>query len=832
MMDTSMELKSKKSYQVETKMAPKNSRSAWSIYLMSMRGFLAWTERQYERLGRGVTTHPIITILVALLGVSFCAAGLVRYNFEYRSTKLYIPQNSPSIEALEDGNPYFQSAFNTRVEEVIFTPKKGVNALSKEVLEDALVVTQNVHKITGYEILCKSVMDFAIKANTFQSNHNCSQINIFDILGNTTHPKELVYEKLTAAKVNVSLLMSNGRSFEVNANEMLSEFRLTAASKLASAKALRIQFFMQQGQINGHGEKVLNWEKSFISKMKVLQGQLNNTNLYFTAERAMDDSIGESTSSDHSLVSITFTVMITFACLMLSKFVNPVRGHNWLAMSGVVSTGLGILAGIGAAVAFGVPFISLVGVVPFLVVSIGIDDMFILVDEYDRQSDEMAPRDRVKFTLSKVGATITMTTLTDVVAFFISTTTSFPAIRYFCIYVALCISIEFLLQVTLFIAFLTFDSIRIYQSRSDCFPMKRVRDRNSCQVSSKSSLADRAMRQYGKILLKLPVKICVVLLSLCMIGGGIAGCFYISNEFNRKSLALPDSFFIKYVETFEQNFPQTIPVNIQITKPIDYSDPSIRKEFAKSVDIAYETGYYLSRNISWIASFEDYVTRLNIAANGSNFKSALASFLSVPQYGQHKLDVITDKSNNIIASRIVIFYKDNPNSEFQKNAMIKLREALKSKLNLPVTVAANFFIYFEQYAIVTEEIIRNLISVSAVILIIMLPFCIHPFIVLILLFCFAALIVELFGMMYLWNVQLNSISMITLVMAIGFTADYSSHIAHAFVISRKRTANERIIHALESVGASVLLGGTSTFLGMSLTGFAKSTIFQVRLNSI
>ena len=802
--------------------------SKWQLYVLFMRSFLAWLEKHFENLGRRVTTYPKATILISLIGVAICGAGLARLNFERRSSKLFVAQNSPSIKALDTGSVYFQNSVNARQEEIILFPKNAdKNVVRKSCLEDAVRVMKDVEGIPDFKALCKSKPKFASPNEMVHFDH-CRKVNILEVIGNISNSTtEMIQRRLVSALRNASLIMSNGRNLLANLNEAFGNFQVNSVNMSVSAKALRIIIFMQQGKNNTHEEKIMKWEKSFISKMKALKSQLMNTDLYYTAERSMDDSISDSSTADISLISITFTVMITFACLMLSKFVNPIRGHNWLALSGVFSTALGILAGIGAAVAFGVPFISLVGIVPFLVVSIGIDDMFILVDEYDRQSDGMASRDRVKFTLSKVGSTITMTTLTDVIAFYVSTTTSFPAIRYFCIYVALCISLEFLLQITLFIAFMTFDSIRIYKRRCDFIPLLTVRDRNCYNIKSSLSFADRAMHVYGTYLLKWPVKIFVLVISLCMIGAGVAGCLHIENEFTRSSLALPGSYFLNYVNVFEKTFHQTIPVDIQVTKKVDYSDPVVRKEIARSVKIAHDTGYYLSRNISWIANFEEYVARYNIPSNGANFTTALSSFLSIPEFHHHKLDVITDKLNNIVASRIIVFFKDNSNSEFQKNAMITLRNDLKSKSNVDMTIASNFFIYFEQYAIVVNEVIWNLVAVSAVVIIIMFPFCIHPLVVLILLVCFSALIVELFGLMYIWNVQLNSISMINLVMAIGFTVDYSSHVAHAFVISREDTVNKRIIHALGSVGTSVLLGGVSTFIGMSLTGFAKSTIFKV-----
>ena len=68
--------------------------------------------------------------------------------------------------------------------------------------------------------------------------------------------------------------------------------------------------------------------------------------------------------------------------------------------------------------------------------------------------------------------------------------------------------------------------------------------------------------------------------------------------------------------------------------------------------------------------------------------------------------------------------------------------------------------------------------------------------------------------MHVWGVSLNSISMINLVMAIGFAVDYSAHLAHSFVFSAESNAEEKVVDALRTVGASVIMGGEKC------TGFA------------
>ena len=121
--------------------------------------------------------------------------------------------------------------------------------------------------------------------------------------------------------------------------------------------------------------------------------------------------------------------MITFACVMLGKFLNPLTGHSLLANAGVFAVALGILAGFGLAMWCRVPFVTIVGVLPFLVLGIGIDDMFILVDELDRQPRDMSKNYIINAVMAHSRATVTMTTMTDLAAFAVSTSTSFPAIR-------------------------------------------------------------------------------------------------------------------------------------------------------------------------------------------------------------------------------------------------------------------------------------------------------------------------------------------------------------------------------------------------------------------
>lgn len=804
----------------------------WISYVVWLRSILARTEQIYEALGRKIAKHPKKTILIAVLGVALCGLGLLRLRTERRAAELFVPMRTKSNIALEKGEKFFPNTLNRRVEEIVFLPKNGTNVMEVECIKEALRVIEAAQNITRYKDLCSKRPAFLNEngRRLFKKGETCSLMNPLQVLTGREN-EGIIFRKFQRAVSSTASLMSNGRASIYNFNNGLAQFKLDAKKRLVFAKAMRIELYLEQGKNESHQKMLMNWEKEFVSTMSQVKKDLKYVEITYSTERSLDDAITESSSKDVSLISITFAIMITFSCFMLAKFINPVRGHTWLAMSGVFSTGLGILAGIGVTACLGVPFTSLVGIVPFLVVSIGIDDMFIIVDEFDRQDKSHIPVNRVSFALSKVGATITMTTVTDIIAFFVSSTSTFPAIRYFCIYTALCISIEFLLQITLFIAFLSFDARRIFSNRNDCCPSIQVQDRTCCRLPNQFSWSAKIMRSYAEKLITKPGKITVLLLTVGLVAFGLFGCFHVRNEFNRKMLAIKGSYYSDYLHAFEGNFPQTVPVSIQITSKVNYSDANVRRQISELPEIAYNTGYYLSQNVTWVHHFEQFVKQFNINGNGAYFNMAMKAFLSIPVYSQHNVDIIRDKYGEIIASRVIVFLKDNSESTFQKDAMLKLREHLTRYSELDCTAAADPFIYFEQYAVVAEEVRNNVLLVAFIIGLMLIPFCIHPLVIFFVMLCFLLLIIELFGLMYFWEVHLNAISMINIVMAIGFTVDYCTHITHSFVTSTEDSVDKRIVDALSTVGGSVLLGGVSTFLGMSLTGLATTAIFQVSFST-
>ena len=83
------------------------------------------------------------------------------------------------------------------------------------------------------------------------------------------------------------------------------------------------------------------------------------------------------------------------------------------------------------------------------------------------------------------------------------------------------------------------------------------------------------------------------------------------------------------------------------------------------------------------------------------------------------------------------------------------------------------------------------------------------------------------GYMALWDIHLDSISMINLIMCIGFSVDFTAHICYAYMSSKAATADERVRECLYSLGLPIFQGAASTILGIIALVLADSYIFLV-----
>ena len=88
-------------------------------------------------------------------------------------------------------------------------------------------------------------------------------------------------------------------------------------------------------------------------------------------------------------------------------------------------------------------------------------------------------------------------------------------------------------------------------------------------------------------------------------------------------------------------------------------------------------------------------------------------------------------------------------------------------------------------------------------------------------------IIDTVGLMYFWDLTIDGVTVCYTVIAIGLAVDYSAHVGEAYMLSKAKTRDDRVIDSLYRMGASVFNGAFSTFLAVLAMAFAETYIFRV-----
>ena len=76
------------------------------------------------------------------------------------------------------------------------------------------------------------------------------------------------------------------------------------------------------------------------------------------------------------------------------------------------------------------------------------------------------------------------------------------------------------------------------------------------------------------------------------------------------------------------------------------------------------------------------------------------------------------------------------------------------------------------------------------------------------------------------GIKINSITYFIIVMAIGLLVDFLMHILLRYYETKGTTRHEKVKGTLESMGASILLGGFTTWLGVIPLAFSTTKVFM------
>ncbi|XP_067870204.1 patched domain-containing protein 3-like [Heterodontus francisci] len=612
---------------------------------------------------------------------------------------------------------------------------------------------------------------------------------------------------------------------------------------IKKAKAFRLRYQLREDDEKNKRLSLL-WIEKFLSEFPMDLTHSTHIEVSYFTSVSRQEEFEKNSKRIIPLFSITYLLSISFSILSCMRF-DCVRTKIWVAALGVVSAGLAVLTGFGLLLYCGMSFAINTANAPFLILGIGVDDMFIMLSSWQKTKVHDKVEDRLAETYAEAAVSITITTLTDVLAFYIGIMTPFPSVQSFCVYTGTTVLFCFIYNITFFGAVLTLNGRREASNRHWLTFRKVEEDHKPGEsklyglccvggaydqesgVESEHPVYFFFKKYYGPFLTNRWTKAIVVVLYVGYLAVSIYGCLHIKEGINLRNLAFDDSYVIKFYDDESDFFSKYGPrVMVSVTESVEYWNSTIQDEIETCMG-RLENNSFVDGELSesWLRAHIKHSKKMSIDIREKNtFIETLSILLKfVPSFQQ---DIELSEDNmSIRASRFFIQIVNISDSFDKKNMLIKLRNLAK-ECRIPLLVYHPAFIYFDQYLVIMTNTIQNIIVATVAMLIISLLLIPNPLCSLWVTFAIASILVGVAGFMVFWDVNLDSISMISLVICIGFSVDFTAHISYAFVSNDKTSANGRAIDVLYTLGYPIIQGALSTVLGVVVLAAAESYIFR------
>ncbi|XP_023320290.1 Niemann-Pick C1 protein [Eurytemora carolleeae] len=534
---------------------------------------------------------------------------------------------------------------------------------------------------------------------------------------------------------------------------------------------------------------------------------------------------------------VGFFIVFIYVNIMLGRL-NFVEQRMFLSLMGLMSVGISIFFSYGVCSLMGLQFGPLHNIIPFLILGIGIDDMFVTTQCFSnlpKDGKERSLHERMGCAMKNAGCAITITSITDFIAFIIGGTTVLPALRSFCIFCAIGILAVYFLQATWFIAWFSLDQRRIEEKRNGSIPCY-VHVNYTPNKLSQQNIVATMFQHLADIILRKPAKIMLLFLTAALFGISIYGNVELRQEFNPIWFLPSDSYIAQWHHFNSIYYPSR---GEQVTVFIGNLDlprelvnlEHMHSELLEQKDIIAEID-------SWYLGFKNYMETnfLNgkslFELEKDEFDRRLTQYLFSPGGSQHRFLfqfnhhlACGEPSPTPQLSILSFKHRLMSGPEEQIPAMNRVKTIIRnSNFSSRVFPMAQGYASWETDEVISVELYRNMSLALGCIFITTWILLFNFWACIMVLISVVVTLVNVAGFMHFWGLTIDTVSCTNLIIAIGLCVDYSAHITHTFMVntgSRER----RVKDALINIGPAVLNGGFSTFLAFILLATSKSHVF-------
>lgn len=672
--------------------------------------------------------------------------------------------------------------------------------------------------------------------------------NQWDLIKNTT--KHDIVTKVNNIKLNPLT------GHPVDYRKLLGGVKKDESGDVVSASSVLLTWYtqvnMSQVDINEVGNLIGTedwvtvplalWESNFLHILKDISHNVMGMKVYYEAGRSFGDISGQAMFQELDKLFMGIMLMFFYVVFGLSRC-------NWLEVKLTLGS-VGLLC-VGMAYASAVSWCSIIGIsfgpvhssLPFLLMGLGVDDMFVMnacwMNLSATESKKSLPV-KVGLMLKHAGVSIVITSFTDIVALLIGAITILPSLKSFCIYAAMGVFFIFCYSVTFYVAVFTLDIRRMEANRNGI--LFCVQHKKPICVSDEKTIFQKIFSKFYKhIVFSIPGKTIILLFTVVMTGFSVEAIFRLEQRFDPKWFIPEETYYKDFLNNYDHFYPNEGHAAMVFLGEMNYN-----KEFSTLYDMAQRmrNESYVNELVTWVETFQGYVQKnygkdmRNVSAiSDEDFKTYLSRFLYSPVGAKFQINLKFSQqfrcghpATNITGSSMSFDFPrfDGPTEYLP--AMNHVKQIVAST-NISTgdgyrSVWSKIFANWVTDEIIGVEVERNIelallcVMLCTVVLITNLQMCFWIFM------CVLLTIVNVLGWMQRWGMTVDIVCCIGLELAIGLCVDYAAHVGHTFLTMSDGSREERSFKTVTSIGTAVLWGGGSTFLSLSLLSMSKAYTFQ------
>lgn len=388
----------------------------------------------FERWTRFCVRYPFIVILVGLIFVTWLSLGLLNFTVISDPVELWSSPESVSRQQREFYNEKFNPFF--RVQQVIIKNVDNSdradpdfsNLFNYEFMQEAMRLQQKITSLTAKhnnEIIALNDICYQPMNNgkcAVQSPFTWFQENPANFLRDTYKTK---LKNCFTNYFNDKTCFGSfgGPAFPYVALGGFDE------KEYQNATSLIITILINNHVNEAENEKAMAWEEMFLETMDEYTKSLPKNakaRISYFSERSVGDELLRQSLSDVGTIAISYIIMFLYVSIALGQVIS---NKNLLIDSKVGLAIVGVLI-VLASVSSSVGFLSLCGVkatliivevIPFLVLAVGVDNIFIIVQTLNREenSHNVSIEDKMAKVMSKVGPSLLLAFISEVSCFFL-----------------------------------------------------------------------------------------------------------------------------------------------------------------------------------------------------------------------------------------------------------------------------------------------------------------------------------------------------------------------------------------------------------------------------